>query len=345
VRIAEIAPVWVPVPPPAYGGIELVVSLLADGLTERGHDVTLFAAPGSHSKARIVTPVEQPRDLVDSGTDVTDEIVHALPAYQAEDEFDVIHDHSGLGVALAGARKGGPPVVHTLHGPWTDSSRRFFSAVSPPVHLIAISEAQKSGYPELPYVGVVHNGVDVEAFPWGKDKEDYVVFLGRCNAEKGIGVAVEVARRAGVPMVLMVKRSEPHEIEHWEREVEPRLTGDEDIRFDVGHDEKVDVLSRARATLMPMQWPEPFGLVMIESMACGTPVIATPCGAAPEIIVDGKTGIFAQEVDEMVQALDRVDDLDPADCREQVVENFSAEAMVTKTEQVLEKVVRRHHGE
>jgi glycosyltransferase involved in cell wall biosynthesis len=338
VRIAQIAPVWVPVPPPAYGGIELVVSLLADGLTERGHEVTLFAAPGSESKARIVSPIPEQRDLVDSGTDITDEIVHALPAYKASDDFDVIHDHSGLGTALAAARTGPPPVVHTLHGPWTDASRRFYAAVSPPVHLIAISQAQKADNPDLSYAGVVHNGVDVDVFPWSKEKEDFLVFLGRCNAEKGPEVAVEVAKRAGMQLVLMMKRNEPMEIEHWEKEVEPRLTGNEDLRWDVGHDEKVDVLRRAKATLMPMQWPEPFGLVMIESMACGTPVIATPRGAAPEIILDGKTGILAPDIHGMAAAVERLDDLSPADCRDHVVENFSADALVTKTERILERV-------
>ena len=341
-RIAQIAPVWVPVPPPAYGGIELVVSLLADGLTERGHEVTLFAAPGSKSKARIVSPVTEPRDLVDSGTDITDEIVHALPAYKGAAEYDIIHDHSGLGTALAAARPDRPPVVHTLHGPWTDASRRFYGAVSPPVHLIAISQAQKLDNPDLDYAGVVHNGVDVDSFPWSKEKEDYLVFLGRCNPEKGPEVAVEVAKRAGLPLVMMMKRNEPMEIEHWEKEVEPRLTGDEDLRWDVGHDEKVDVLRKAKATLMPMQWPEPFGLVMIESMACGTPVIATPRGAAPEIIVDGKTGVLTPDIDGMVAALDRVGDLSPGDCRDHVVDNFSAEALVDRTERILERIANQY---
>ena len=343
-RIAQIAPVWVPVPPPGYGGIELVVSLLADGLTERGHEVTLFAAQGSTSAARIVTPVPDAGDLVDSGDDITDEVVHALPAYQAGGDFDVIHDHSGLGTALAAARTG-CPVVHTLHGPWTESSRRFYAAVSPPVHLIAISHAQAAGNRDLEYDGVVHNGVDVDRFPWRKEKEDFLVFLGRCNPEKGPEVAVEVAKRAGLPLVMMMKRSEPMEMEHWENEVAPRLTGDEEIRLNVGHDEKVEVLGRARATLMPMQWPEPFGLVMIESMACGTPVIATPRGAAPEIVVDGKTGFLRSEIDEMVEAVNQVDELSPADCRDQVVDNFSADVMVSKTERVLEKIVAEAGGE
>jgi glycosyltransferase involved in cell wall biosynthesis len=339
VRIAEIAPVWVPVPPPNYGGIELVVSHLADGLTARGHDVTLFAAQGSKTTAKLVSPVERAVDLTEVGSNITDELVHALPAYQSADDFDIIHDHSGLGTALGAARRGPPPVVHTLHGPWNDASRRFFQAVSPPVHLIAISEAQKAGNPDLDYAGVVHNGLDLARHPWQKDKDNFLLFLGRCNREKGPEVAVDVAKRADMHLVMMVKRTEPHEHEHWEREVEPRLTGDEELIFEGDQDLKVDLLGRARATLMPIQWPEPFGLVMIESMACGTPVLAMALGAAPEVVVDGKTGFLTDTVEEMVEAVKRIDEIEPEACRDHVAEHFSADAMVDKTERILKQVV------
>jgi len=338
VRIAQIAPVWVPVPPPSYGGIEWVVSLLADGLTDRGHEVTLFAAPGSQTDARLVCPVEGDRDKWQIGANVTDEIVHTLPAYLADDEFDVIHDHSGMGAALAAVRRGGPPVVHTLHGPWTDASRRYYRAVSPPVHLIAISEAQKAGNPELDYAGVVHNGLDLTAHPWRKEKEDFLLFLGRCNPEKGPELAVEVAKRAGVPLVMVVKRSEDAEHAYWEQVVAPRLSGDETLIFEASHDDKVDILGRARATLFPIQWPEPFGLVMIESMACGTPVIAMPQGAAPEVVVDGETGFLTQDVDAMVEAVSKVDHISPERCRQHVTQHFSSETMVANTEAVLQRV-------
>ena len=339
-RIAEIAPVWVPVPPPTYGGIELVVSLLTEGLTERGHDVTLFACPGSRTKARLVSPVAEARNLSEMGNDVADEIVHALPAYMGDGEFDVIHDHTGLGTALGAVRRGNPPVVHTLHGPWIDSSRRFYGAISPPVHLIAISKAQAADNPDLQYAGVVHNGLDLDTHPWRKEKDDFLLFLGRCNREKGPEHAVDVAKRAGVPLVLIVKRSQRHEKEYWDQVVAPRLTGEEEIIFDASHEQKVDYLGRARATLFPIQWPEPFGLVMIESMACGTPVVAMPCGAAPEIVIDGETGFLTPTIDDMVEAVGKVDDLSPETCREHVAANFSAEAMVEKTEAVLERVVR-----
>lgn len=337
-RIAEIAPVWVPVPPPAYGGIELVVSLLADGLSRRGHEVTLFAASGSTTDANLISPVPEPRDLMESLGNVTDEVVHALPAYRNADQFDVIHDHTGLGSALGAAHKGPPPVVHTLHGPWTEQSKRFFAAISPPVQLIAISEAQAAQNSDVQYAGVVHNAVDVDVYPWQKEKEDFLVFLGRCNPEKGPEIAVDVAKRAGLPLVMMMKRFEPHEQEHWDKEVAPRMTGDEEIRYDVGHDEKCEVLARAKGLLFPIQWSEPFGLVMIEAMACGTPVLAMPGGAAPEVVADGETGFLTETADEMVEAVGRLDEISPTACRERVTEHFSADVMVSKTERILEKV-------
>jgi glycosyltransferase involved in cell wall biosynthesis len=339
VRIAEIAPVWVPVPPPTYGGIEAVVSLLADGLAGRGHEVTLFAAKGSESAAKLVSPVDEAHDLSQMGNIVTDEIVHAMPAYLHAEDFDVIHDHTGLGVALGAVRRGSPPVVHTLHGPWIPSSCRFFEAVSPPVHLIAISEAQKAGNPNVDYAGVVHNGLDLSTHPWRKEKDDFLLFLGRCNPEKGPELAVEVANRADMPLVMVVKRSEEHEQAHWDKEVAPRLRGTEEIIFDASHEDKVDFLGRARATLFPIQWPEPFGLVMIESMACGTPVIAMAQGAAPEVVADGETGFLCDDVDGMLAALERLDEISPEDCRAHVEDKFSGDAMVEKTEAILQRLV------
>ena len=343
-RIAQIAPVWVPVPPPTYGGIEQVVSLLADGLTERGHDVTLFAAQGSRTRATLVSPVAAQHDLSQLGSSVNEEILHALPAYlRGKDDFDVIHDHTGVGTALgaAAAAAGGAPVVHTLHGPWTDDTRRFVATASPPVHLIAISRSQAEGNPDANYAGVVHNGLDLDAHPWRKEKDDFLLFLGRCNPEKGPEVAVEVAKKAGLPLVMAIKRSEDAERRYWDEAVAPRLTGDEEILFDVNLEQKADLLGRARATLFPIQWPEPFGLVMIESMACGTPVIARPLGAAPEVVRDGETGFLVDTVDEMAEAVGRAGDISAEACRKHVAEHFSAAAMVEGTERVLEAVSRR----
>lgn len=338
-RIAEIAPPWVSVPPPSYGGIELVVSLIADGLVDRGHDVTLFASGGSRTKGTLVSPLEATPKLADMGLSVTDDNIHTLSAYLHADEFDVIHDHSGWGPAFGALLNGRPPVVRTLHGPWSHDARRFHAALAGRVHLVAISKSQASLNPDLTYAGVVYNGVDLDVYPYRDEKEDFLLFLGRCNPEKGPEVAVEVAKRAGKHLKMVVKRAEPAEIEYWERMVEPRLTGDEDIVFDVSHEEKVDLLSRAQGTLCTIQWAEPFGLVMAESMACGTPVIAAPLGAAPELVVDGETGFLRSEIDEMVECVAALKDISPEACRARVAEKFTAGTMVSGYERVFERVV------
>jgi glycosyltransferase involved in cell wall biosynthesis len=338
-RIAEIAPVWVSVPPPSYGGIELVVSLVADGLVDRGHDVTLFACGGSKTKGTLVSPLDKSPDLADMGASITDDVIHTLSAYLQAGDFDVIHDHSGFGPAFGALLSGRPPVVRTLHGPWSEEARRFHGALDGRVHLVAISESQAGFNPDLSYAGVVYNGLDIDAYPYREDKEDFLLFLGRCNPEKGPEVAVEVAKRAGKHLKMVVKRAEPAEIQYWERMVEPRLTGDEDISFDVTHDEKVDLLGRAQGTLCTIQWPEPFGLVMTESMACGTPVIVPPMGAAPELVVDGRTGFLRAELDDMVECVGRLGEIDPAACRARVADNFTAEVMVAGYEKIFERVV------
>ena len=338
-RIAEIAPPWVSVPPPSYGGIELVVSLIADGLVDRGHEVTLFASGGSRTKGTLVSPLEETPKLADMGVSVTDDTIHTMSAYLHAEEFDVVHDHTGWGPAFGALLNGKPPVVRTLHGPWTDEARRFHAALAGRVHLVAISESQASLNTDLDYAGVVYNGLDIDAYPYREDKEDFLLFLGRCNPEKGPEVAVDVAKRAGKHLKMVVKRAEPAEIQYWERMVEPRLTGDEDIVFDVSHAEKVDLLSRAQGTLCTIQWPEPFGLVMTESMACGTPVIVPPMGAAPELVVDGETGFLRADVDEMVECVARLKEISPAACRGRVADNFTAETMVAGYEMVFERAV------
>jgi glycosyltransferase involved in cell wall biosynthesis len=340
-RIAEIAPPWFTVPPAAYGGIELVVALLADGLTEAGHDVTLFASGGSVTRAKLVCPLGEPPEPARLGN-TWDEAYHSAAAYLevlAGGDFDVVHDHSGIvGPALGAMLDGRPPVVHTLHGPWTELAKRYYRLLDGRVHLVAISESQRAGFPEAAYAGVVANGIDLDAYPLQERKEDFVLFLGRSNPEKGPEVAVEVAKRAGVHLKMVVKRSERFEQDYWEQVVVPRLSGDEEILENVCHAEKVDLLGRARATLFSIQWPEPFGLVMIESMACGTPVVATSLGSAPEVVVDGVTGFLAESVEEMVEALGRTGQLSPLRCREHVVERFGAEAMVGGYEAVFERV-------
>ncbi len=339
VRIAEIAPPWFAVPPAGYGGIELVVALLADGLVERGHDVTLFASGGSQTKATLTTPLVDPPDPALVGNTWYD-TYHAVSAYlEIADTFDVVHDHSGIvGPALGALRGGRPPVVHTLHGPWTEPSRTLYGLLDRYVHLVAISEAQRNDNPNIRYAGVVYNGIDLDAYPLVEEKDDFLVYIGRANPDKGPTLAIEVARRAGLPLAMVVKRNEPFERAYWDEIVAPLLNDEVEVFESITHAHKVDLLGRARAKLLPIQWPEPFGLVMVEAMACGTPVVACPAGAAVELIEEGVTGYLRESIDGLVAAVSEVDRCSPEQCRARVSDRFSAEVMVTAYEQLYESI-------
>ncbi|MGZ4676170.1 MAG: glycosyltransferase family 4 protein [Acidimicrobiia bacterium] len=335
-RIAQVAPVWFSVPPIGYGGIELVVSLLADGLAERGHDVTLFASGGSVTSARLVSPMPEAPDpslLSNPWFDAH----HAISAYSHAESFDLIHDHSGVtGPALGALLSGRPPVVHTLHGPWNEPTRLFYGGIDDRVHLVAISDAQRAFAPEISYAGTVHNGIDVDRYPLVEQKEPFLVYIGRSNPEKGPTWAIEVARRSQVPLVMIVKRNEPFELAYWDEQVAPLLTDDVEVLEDVSHAVKVDLLGRAQAMIFPIQWPEPFGLVMAEAMACGTPVIACPVGAAVELIDDGVTGFLRNSLEELTEVVALAATCSPSDCRQRVERLFSAATMVTRYERIYE---------
>jgi glycosyltransferase involved in cell wall biosynthesis len=337
-KIAQIAPPWIAVPPPGYGGIEWVVALLADELAERGHDVTLFASGGSVTKAKldsVFDPAPGPTKIGDTYL----EVMHAFHAYERADEFDVIHDHSGM-VGLAIAARAGIPVFHTVHGPINEQSLRWYRMLSGRVHLVAISDSQMKPGPDLSWAGRVYNGIPVQRYPFKADKEDFLLFVGRVNHEKGPDVAVEVARRAGARLVMAAAIKEPHEQQYWDEKVKPLLTDDVEVLGEITVDEKADWMARARAVLFPIQWEEPFGLVMAEANACGTPVLAFPRGAAPEVVADGETGYLCADVEAMAAAIDRVGDIDPHACRARVEKMFSAQAMTSGYEQVYSRLLK-----
>ncbi|HZU72314.1 MAG TPA: glycosyltransferase [Acidimicrobiales bacterium] len=206
---------------------------------------------------------------------------------------------------------------------------------------MAISVTQRDANPEVSYAGVVPNGIDVDNHPFRADKDDYLIFVGRCNADKGPELAVEVARRAGRRLVMVLKRSEPHEVHHWESEVEPVLTGTETILEDLPHDEVVSLMAGATAMVFPIRWPEPFGLVMAEAMACGTPVVTRPLGAAQEIVADGETGYLRDGVDELARAVADVERISPHACRERAARHCSGRAMVDGYERLYEAACAR----
>jgi glycosyltransferase involved in cell wall biosynthesis len=345
-RIAQIAPPWLAVPPNRYGGTERVVALLADGLAERGHDVTLFASGGSRTRANLVTPLAAPPEPEQLGN-LFDEAFHATAAYLHAGEFDVIHDHSGLvGASIGALLTDGPPVVHTLHSAWKPPFRRHFRLLDGKLNLVAISASQRAANRGLRYAGVIHHGLDPADFPFdpAAGRDDVLVFLGRSSPEKGVLKAIEIARRVDLPLVMMIKVGEPDEQSYWQDVVRPRLHDGVEVILNAGHETKVAQLSRARALVFPMSWCEPFGLVMIEAMACGTPVVVTRRGSAPEIVVDGETGYLVDPrnpVDASVAAIEQIDAIASAACRAHFERCFAAERMVDQYESLFRRLVLR----
>ena len=338
-RIAVLSPVWFPVPPTRYGGIEWIVALLADGLVESGHDVTLFASGDSQTKAKLVCVfAEAPSEFI--GTTLH-ELHHALACFEQGDEFEIINDHSGPLAAALGA--GSPvPVVHTVHGPLNRRAGELYEQVdriAPHVGLISLSMNQREPLPNLNWIANCPNALDLSLYPVHPHRGDYLLFLGRMSPDKGAHRAVEVAQRVGLPLKLAGKMQELREEEFFEATVRPHLGGDIEYLGEVSHEEKVELLQNARVTLFPIEWAEPFGLVMIESMACGTPVIATRHGAVPEVIADGRTGVIVDQHAEMAAALERADAIDPLECRRYVEERFSKERMVRDYEAAYRKAL------
>ena len=329
-KVAVLSPVWFPVPPTGYGGIELVVSLLADGLAEAGHEVTLFASGDSLTKAKLAYVFERaPSELIGRSLP---ELRHAMACYRRADEFDVINDHSGItGAALGGLVD--TPVVHTVHGPLdTIDAQDAYSSIaetSRGVGLISISENQRRPMPDLPWVATIPNAIDFSLYPCKPHRGEYLLFLGRFSPDKGAHRAVAVAMELEMPLKLAGKNREPKERQYFAEFIEPHL-GHGGIEYlgEVTHGEKVELLQDARATLFPIEWEEPFGLVMVESMACGTPVIATRHGAVAEVIEHGKSGIIVDSYREMAEALEQADALDPMELRRYVEDRFAPERMV-----------------
>jgi glycosyltransferase involved in cell wall biosynthesis len=329
-RVGMIAPPWFPLPPQRYGGIEFVVSLLTEGLVRRGHDVTLFASGDSRTLADLsYVFARAPFEQIENGAHL--EIAHSLAAYKRVREFDVIHDHDGSASRAMGALVHslfGVPVVATLHGPADSATQQMLSYLRQDLAFIAISDYQRQGFPDLRFVGTIPNAVDVEHMPFEAQKEDFYLFIGRMTADKGAHSAIEVARRLEARLIMAGKVNEGPERAYFAGQVEPFLSDRIHFRGEVDHDTKVELYKRARCTLFPIQWPEPFGLVMIESLACGTPVIATRHGSVPEVIEHGRTGFIVDTVDEMVEATRHVDEIDPAECRRAVEERFGIDQFV-----------------
>jgi glycosyltransferase involved in cell wall biosynthesis len=358
-KIGQIAPPWIAIPPKNYGGTENVIYTLVEEQVVQGHEVTLFAPGDARTSAKHVSFL--PKSLLAADETWQAHLkayyhFHQTVEYLKEHNFDVVHTHLSsaadlyLFPLLASLAT---PHVTTLHSPFpfdaapgsrlgpTDEYYMQWISVVP---MVAISEKAQAEAPEgLDFVGVVHHGLRMNDFhPARKRRANFFVWLGRFAREKGAHLAIEAAKRAEVPIVLAgtIDRYRQESVRYFHQLIEPQIDG-EQVRYlgPVNLKQKLNLLSRARGFLNPIEWEEPFGMVMIEAMALGCPVISFERGAAPELVVDGETGFLVQSVDEMVQAIPRIDEIDREATRSYVERNFSAHVMAKHYTQVYAKVI------
>jgi glycosyltransferase involved in cell wall biosynthesis len=337
-RIAMIAPPWFAVPPPAYGGIEAMVADLVDGLVARGHDVTLIAAgsPGTPAQRSIATYPDPPSRRLG---DPMPEVLHAATAACALDgmEVDVVHDHTLAGPLLARGRR--VPTVVTAHGPVTGEPGDYLARLGTTIDLVAISEAQRRLRPEINWLATIHHGIDVASYPLGSGGGDHLRFIGRFTPDKGAHLAIDAARRAGRRIVVAGKCNEPAEHAYFDQAIAPRLGPDVQYVGEADAATKRELYAGATALLFPVQWEEPFGLVMVEAMACGTPVVALNRGSVPEIVCHGVTGEIVDDPADLPDAVERAESLDRRRCRAHVQNRFDLPRMVVAYEAAYRTVV------
>ncbi|RDI60470.1 glycosyltransferase family 4 protein [Nocardia pseudobrasiliensis] len=322
-RIGLIAPPWVPVPPPAYGGTEAVVDNLARGLVALGHEVRLFTV--GDSTCPVPREYLYGKGFAPIGVAVP-EAAHVLAAYEAFADVDIIHDHTALG-PLVGPCPDGPPVVSTCHGPFDAMNSRNIAHFADRVSVVAISHAQKRFAAPIPITAVIHHGIDLDTYRYGPGGGGYLMWIGRMCAAKGPHRAIGFARAAGRKLVMVSKIREDEERQFYEQHVRPLLGPDDPEPQELPLPQRVRLLRAADALLNPIDWPEPFGLVMAEALACGTPVLAFPSGAAPEIVDHGRTGFLCRDSEDMLEAIARVGAIDRRACRTAAERRFDMHRM------------------
>jgi glycosyltransferase involved in cell wall biosynthesis len=339
-KIAIIAPPWVPVPPPAYGGTEAVLDTLARGLQDAGHEILLYATGDSTCDVPTGFTFEEALGTVATGS--ASELCHVVEAYQRSRAWgaDLIHDHTLIGPVYADRFE--TPVVTTNHGPFNGELGPLYRVIARTVPLIAISHHHADSAKDTPIAAVIHHGVDIDTHPLGVGDGGYALFLGRMSPDKGVHTAARVAREAGTPLRIAAKMREPAERAYFREEVEPLLGDGIEYVGEVAGPDKLELLRDATCLLNPIDWDEPFGMVMIEAMACGTPVVATPRGSSPELIDEGVTGFVRSSFDGLVGAVAKAASLDRLRVREVAAERFSADRMVARHLRLYGRVIDDH---
>ena len=338
-RILMVSPPWLPVPPVGYGGIEVVVDGLARALTALGHEVHLFATGDS------TCPVERhfihPEAIGTGATHTAAMLAHVLAAYDLAERLrpDIVHDHTIIGPFIG--RERGIDTVTTNHNMFDDNAVFAYEHLGDAARIIAISHAHADlGRARgIDPFAVIHHGLDIERVPIGTGAGGYAAFLGRMSPAKGVHIAIDAARAAGVPLRIAAKMAEPAERAYFDAEVAPRLGDGIEFIGQVSGRDKQRFLGDAMCLLNPIQWDEPFGMVMIESLATGTPVIVTRRGAAPELIADGITGILTDSGEELPKALVDIRQIDRRTCRQQAQMHFSLARMAHEHVAVYQRAI------
>jgi len=343
-RILQIAPLWEIVPPPAYGGTEAVVSVLCEELMRCGHDVTLCASGDSTTSAELFSVF--PRSLR-TASDIQDklphQLVHAALSLKEAKSFDVIHNHAGE-MVMAMSHLVDVPMLTTMHCLITPDNKFIWDTYEGWYNTISLSE--KTLMPEIAnknYCGTVYNGIDVDSFPYAEMKDDYLLFLSRISIDKAPHLAVEVAKRLGEKLIIAGKVDpNPMDQEYFHTNVAPLVDGKQ-IQFfgEANSVQKRKLYSKARCLVIPLCWEEPFGLVMAEAMACGTPVVAFRRGAAAEVVAHDRTGFLVDDLDSMVEAVRRADQIDPRLCRRHVAEKFGPDKMANGYLRLYQQILQR----
>lgn len=333
-RIAQIAPLYESVPPKLYGGTERIVGYLTEELVRRGHEVTLYAAGDSTANAPLAAG--SPQALRLSGMDHLGPVLH-MPmlsgVYDQANRFDIIHSHVDC-LSFSLARLVQVPTVSTMHGRLDLKEMLPIYRYYKDHPVVSISHDQRRPLPEMNWVGTVYHGLPRNLLKFRSQPGDYLAFLGRISPEKRPDLAIEIARRSGIPLKMAAKVDRADR-EYFENVIKPLLsTAEVEFLGEIDETQKQDFLGRALALLFPVDWPEPFGLVMIEALACGTPVIARPCGSVPEILRQGVSGFIDWSVENLAAAVHKVRDLSRRTCRDEFERRFTSEVMADNYEQV-----------
>ena len=337
-KIAQVSPLYESVPPRLYGGTERVVSYLTEELVRQGHDVTLFASGDSETSARLVAPCARALRLdPDCQNSLPYHMIELHQVFSQAHRFDVIHFHVDYLHFPFSARQGVPHVT-TLHGRLDLSDLVPLYRLFDKMPMVSISDAQRTPLPWINWQATVHHGLPVDLLAPGDGGGGYLAFLGRIAREKRVDRAIEIARRVGMPLKIAAKVDRADK-EYFETEIK-HLLDDPLVDYigEIAEHQKGEFLGNAAALLMPVDWPEPFGLVMIEAMACGTPVIAWRCGSVPEVLEPGVTGYVVESIEEAVRALQHLPGLSRTRCRRRFEERFSVERMARDYVSVYEQL-------